>query len=98
MKAGETQEISPHQGRGDIFWLMGAPSLFHHKAEGKKGQLGIWRVTRSTRLQNLALRTVLFPMAHLVVASLWAYFTEKTWILSASTPELNVSCRPCAQA
>eukprot|EP00983_Pelagomonas_calceolata_P116691 1160337-Pelagomonas_calceolata.AAC.1 len=46
----------------EAHWLKRAVSALHHKA-GKEGLVGTWRVARSTRLQNLAVRIVLLSTA-----------------------------------
>eukprot|EP00983_Pelagomonas_calceolata_P056315 1144543-Pelagomonas_calceolata.AAC.1 len=42
----------------ETHWLRRAVSLLHHKAAKKKRLIGIWKVTGSTRLQNLAVRSI----------------------------------------
>eukprot|EP00983_Pelagomonas_calceolata_P077832 1154030-Pelagomonas_calceolata.AAC.1 len=42
----------------ETHWLRRAVSPPHHKAARKKKLMWIWRVTGSTRLQNLAVRNI----------------------------------------
>eukprot|EP00983_Pelagomonas_calceolata_P022875 719889-Pelagomonas_calceolata.AAC.1 len=49
---------SPSTKEEETHWLRRAVSLLHHKATKKKELIGIWRVTGSTRLQNLAVRSI----------------------------------------
>eukprot|EP00983_Pelagomonas_calceolata_P059459 1145922-Pelagomonas_calceolata.AAC.11 len=48
----------------ETHWLRRAVSLLNHKATKKKKLIGIWRVTGSTRLQNLAVM-FLFSIARM---------------------------------
>eukprot|EP00983_Pelagomonas_calceolata_P039237 1137091-Pelagomonas_calceolata.AAC.1 len=56
MSAEETLPTSTKEK--ETHWLRGAVSLLHHKAAKKKKLMGIWRVTGSTRHQNLAVRSI----------------------------------------
>eukprot|EP00983_Pelagomonas_calceolata_P016562 523028-Pelagomonas_calceolata.AAC.1 len=42
----------------ETHWLRRAVSLLHHKAKKKKKLMWTWRVTGSTLLQNLAVRSI----------------------------------------
>eukprot|EP00983_Pelagomonas_calceolata_P121015 1160759-Pelagomonas_calceolata.AAC.10 len=43
----------------EAHWLRRAASPLHHTATKQKALMGTWRVTGSTRLQNLAVRSIL---------------------------------------
>eukprot|EP00983_Pelagomonas_calceolata_P070430 1150781-Pelagomonas_calceolata.AAC.1 len=42
----------------ETHWLRNAASPLHHKATNLKVLLGIWRITGSTRLQDVAVKSI----------------------------------------
>eukprot|EP00983_Pelagomonas_calceolata_P133214 1161944-Pelagomonas_calceolata.AAC.21 len=57
----------------EIPWFKRAVSFLHHKSEEQRRLVWIWRAYWPTRLKDPAVRNFLVFMAHLVVASLWAW-------------------------
>eukprot|EP00983_Pelagomonas_calceolata_P033324 1043614-Pelagomonas_calceolata.AAC.5 len=80
----------------ETHWLRRTVSLLHHEAMSQKMLMGIWRapiivfwVTGSTRIHNLAVRSIRVLTARLAVTSLLGYITEWAWSMLSVTGPTN---------